>query len=204
MNIHLLIKEREMARQIDERKLEAIKKATVEIVVSEGITGASISKIAQKANVSTGYLYRFYKGKRELLETLFEERFEIIHNLLLHEIERQKTVKGIVSIFVERVYGIANNEPQMISFISKLLSDFSFDLPKQFKENVSKICKKVIEIGSETQEINPKINDEVLYIIIVGGMLNFVNIRLRTIFEKKSFEQEDIDHTIELLLKTLN
>ncbi|MBS9766345.1 MAG: TetR/AcrR family transcriptional regulator [Flavobacteriaceae bacterium] len=192
-----------MARQIDEGKLEAIKKATVEIVVSEGIAGASVSKIAEKANVSAGYLYRFYKGKRELLETLFEERFEIIHNLLLHEIEQQKTVKGIVSIFVETVYGIANNEPQMISFISKLLSDFSFDLPCKFKDNVATICKKVIEIGTKTKEINPKINDEVLYIVIVGGILNFVNIRLRNIFEKKSFQQEDTDHTVELLLKTL-
>ncbi len=192
-----------MARQTDERKLEAIKKATVEIVVSEGIAGASVSKIAEKANVSAGYLYRFYKGKRELLEALFEERFQIIHDLLLHEIEQHNTVKGILSVFVETVYSIASKEPQMISFISKLLSDFSFDLPKEFKENVAKICKKVIEIGTKTKEINPKINDETLYIIIVGGILNFINIRLRNIFEKKSFQQEDIELTIELLLKTL-
>ncbi len=193
-----------MARQIDEGKLEAIKQATVEIVVSEGIAGASISKIAQRANVSAGYLYSFYKGKRELLETLFEERLQVIHDLLLHEIEHHKTVKGIVSVFVETIYDIANKEPQMISFISKLLSDFSFDLPKKFKESVTKICKKVIEIGTETREINPKINDEVLYMVIVGGILNFVNIRLRNIFEKKSFQQEDTDHTVELLLKTLS
>ncbi len=203
MNEHSFIKHGDMARQIDESKLEAIKKATIDIVVQDGITGASISKIADKAQVSAGYLYRFYKGKRELLETLFEERFQIIHDLLLREIEQQKTVKGIISVFIETVYDIANKEPQMIIFVHKLLSDFSFDLSEKFKENVKKICKKVIKTGTETQEINSEISDETLYGVIVGGTLNFINIRLRNIFEKDSFQQDDIEKNIHLVLKTL-
>lgn len=192
-----------MARQIDENKLKAIKKATIEIVVLEGISGASVSKIAEKANVSVGYLYRFYKGKRELLEALFEERFQIIHNLLLQQIQKQTTVKDIVAVFVERIYNIAKKEPQAISFTHKLLSDFSFDLPKEFKENVGKICTEVIELGKKTGEIDSKINNEVLYAVIVGGVLNFVNIRLRRIFEEEYFTEEDTATTVHLLLKTL-
>lgn len=192
-----------MARQVDENKILEIKKATIEVVVIEGVSGASVSKIAEKANVSVGYLYRFYKGKRELLEILFEERFQLIHSLLLQQIKKQNSVKDILSVFIERIYNIAQKEPQNISFAHKLLSDFSFDLPKAFKQNVSKICNEVIKIGKRTGEIDPQITNEILYAVIVGGTFNFINIRLRDIFDAESFKQKDVKNTVQLLLKTL-
>lgn len=192
-----------MARRIDENKLIAIKQAAIEIVVAEGISGASVSKIAQQAEVSVGYLYRFYKGKRELLEALFEERVDSIHDLLLQQIERQSSVKDILDVFVSRMYFIAQQEPQNISFTHKLLADFSFEFPKSFKLKVSRICEQVIAIGKETKEISPDIDGETLYAIIVGGTLNFINIRLRNIFEKQSFRQEDSKKLLHLILKTL-
>ncbi len=192
-----------MARKIDENKINAIKKATIETVVLEGISGASVSKIAEKAGVSVGYLYRFYKGKRELLEALFEERFELIHSLLLQEIEKQTTVKDIVSSFVQRLYKTAEEEPQSISFTHKLLSDFSFELSIDFKKNVEKICDEVLKKGKVTKEIDSRINGEILYSIIVGGVLNFINIRFRNIFGENSFVKQDIDSTVQLVLKTL-
>lgn len=192
-----------MARQVDESKMKAIKKATVETVVLEGVSGACISKIAEKANVSVGYLYRYYKGKRELLEALFEERFEMINSLLNKEVNTQKTVRDVVFVFVVAIYEVAKKEPQTISFTHKLLSDFSFELPKEFKKEVSNICSKVIELGKKTGEIDPLITEELLYAIIVGGTLNFINIRLREIFNRKKFSKEDIENTTQLLLKTL-
>lgn len=192
-----------MARQIDENKLIAIKRATIAIVVQEGISGASVSRIADKAKVSTGYLYRFYRGKRELLEALFEERFEMIHSLLLQEIETKSTIKDIVSSFVQRLYSTAKKEPKSIIFTHRLLSDFSFELSQDFKKNVAKICNDVLKMGKLTKEIAPEVNSEILYAVIVGSVLNFINIRLRNIFQDNEFVQQDIDTTVQLVLKTL-
>ncbi len=192
-----------MARQVDENKIIAIKKATIEIIVQEGISGASVSRIADKAGVSAGYLYRFYRGKRELLEAIFEERFEMIHSLLLQEIERQATIRDMVASFVQRLYTTAQAEPQNIIFTHRLLSDFSFELSQSFKKNVEKICNEVVKIGKATKEIDSKITNEILYAVIVGGVLNFINIRLRNIFDETEFAQRDIDMTVELVLKTL-
>ncbi|PVX51950.1 TetR family transcriptional regulator [Balneicella halophila] len=193
-----------MARQVDENKINAIKKATVETVVIDGISGASISKIASKAGVSVGYLYRFYKGKRELLEALFEERFQMINNLLLDQVYTQNSVEDIVTFFVKTIYEIANTRPQSISFTHKLLSDFSFELPKEFKKDVTNICQRLIKLGHKTGEIDADITDEIIYVLLVGGVLNFVNIRQRRIFEDKEFTQEDVVKTTELLLKALS
>lgn len=193
-----------MARKTDKNKLKAIKKATIEVVVLEGISSASVSKIANKANVSVGYLYRFYKGKRELLEALFEERFQMINRLLQEQLKTQSTVKGMMIVFINAIYEVAKKEPQTISFTHRLLSDFSFELSDQIKEDITEICSKVLQIGKKTGEIDASINDETLYAIIVGGVLNFINIRLRNIFEEREFDQENIDNTIALLLKTLS
>lgn len=192
-----------MSRHIDENKIKAIKKATIEVVVREGVSGASVQKIAQKSKVSVGYLYRFYKGKRELLEALFEERCQVILALLREQVSSQKTVKGIVTLFISTIYNVVQREPQAIGFTHKLLSDFSFELPKEFKADVNQICTEVIKIGQKTGEINPKITNEILYTVVLGGVFNFINIRLRHIFEEKPFDTEDITTTTNLLLKTL-
>ncbi len=192
-----------MARRVDENKIQAIKQATIETVVLEGVSGASVSRIAERAGVSNGYLYRFYKGKRELLEALLEERLEMIHVMLQEQIAVQSSVKDIVAIFVKAIYKVAMESPLTISFSHRLLTDFSFELSKNLKNQIVKMCAEILEIGHRTGEIGKTIDNEKLYAIIVGGLLNGINIRLRNIFGKNTFTKDDIVFSTELLLKTL-
>lgn len=192
-----------MARRVDENKLISIKKATIESVVMDGISGASISKIADKANVSVGYLYRFYTGKRELIEALFAERFNMIQSLLEEQVTSLKSVKEILHVFVKTIFDSSKVDPQSICFTFKLLSDFSFDFPENFKENVNNICSQILKIGRKTGEIDKDIDNEILYTLIVAGLFNFINIRSRAIFKDEPLDEEDIDKTVYLLLKTL-
>lgn len=134
MNTHSLIIG--MARQVDENKIQAIKEATINIVVSDGISGASISKIARKAQVSEGYLYRFYRSKRELLEMLFIEGFYKMLSLLELQVDTKHTVEEIVVAFSNRIYELVETEHNIVSFHHKLLTDFSFEIPEKCKNNV--------------------------------------------------------------------
>ncbi len=192
-----------MARQVDENKIQAIKQATIETVVLEGISGASVSRIAERAGVSNGYLYRFYKGKRELLEALLEERLKMIHVLLREQIVVHSSVENMIKVFVKAIYKVAMESPLTVSFSYRLLTDFSFELSKDLKNQIIKTCSEILEIGHRTGEINTSINNEKFYAIVVGGMLNYINIRLRNIFGASTFTDDDIESSIQLLLKTL-
>lgn len=201
MNTHSLIIG--MARQVDENKIQAIKEATINIVVSDGISGASISKIARKAQVSEGYLYRFYRSKRELLEMLFIEGFYKMQSLLELQVDTKHTVEEIVVAFSNRIYELVETEHNIVSFHHKLLTDFSFEIPEKYKNNVQEICTKILAVGKETKEIDEELTAEQLYAIVVGGTLQFINTRLRNLFSDAPFSKEDIAKSVTIILRTM-
>lgn len=201
MNTHSLIIG--MARQVDENKIQAIKEATINIVVSDVISGASISKIARKAQVSEGYLYRFYRSKRELLEMLFIEGFYKMLSLLELQVDTKHTVEEIVVAFSNRIYELVETEHNIVSFHHKLLTDFSFEIPEKCKNNVQEICTKILAVGKETKEIDEELTAEQLYAIVVGGTLQFINTRLRNLFSDAPFSKEDIAKSVTIILRTM-
>ena len=52
-----------MAKKVDQTKIERIRNASVEVISEHGILGGSVASIAERADVSVGYLYRHYPGK---------------------------------------------------------------------------------------------------------------------------------------------
>ncbi len=192
-----------MARIADEKKLEAIKTAARNIVVMEGISSASISRIAAKAGVSAGYLYRYYSGKRELLEALFEESLGVIQSLLSTYAANKSTIKEMVTAFTTRIFEVAATDIEAVSFQHRLLSDYSFEIPQKTLQEMRKLFKSIVKWGHETKEINPRITAEHFYVIAIGGLLEFINIRTRGLFITDQFTQEDVDRQIAFILKAL-
>ena len=47
-----------MAKKVDRTKIERIRDASVEVISEHGILGGSVASIAERADVSVGYLYR--------------------------------------------------------------------------------------------------------------------------------------------------
>jgi TetR/AcrR family transcriptional regulator, multidrug resistance operon repressor len=65
MNVHSVIFVTMRAR--DECKMDAIQKATIEIVVNHGLDGLSMGKLAKVANVSPATIYIYYKDREDLI-----------------------------------------------------------------------------------------------------------------------------------------
>jgi AcrR family transcriptional regulator len=192
-----------MARPTDETKLLAIKKAAMQVVVEQGISGASISQIAKKAKVSDGYLYRFYKGKRELLEALFLERSQGTYDMLQQQMAVHKTAAELIRAFIVKVFASAANETEAICFYHKLLNDFSFEIPEENRKGIIELCEQILELGKSNGEIRAAITPEQFFAIVIGGTLQFVNIRLRKIFSGSVFTRDDIEQHITTTLKAL-
>ena len=67
-----------MAKKVDQTKIERIRNASVEVISEHGILGGSVASIAERADVSVGYLYRHYPGKTELINDLLENALNAI------------------------------------------------------------------------------------------------------------------------------
>jgi TetR/AcrR family transcriptional regulator, repressor of fatR-cypB operon len=57
----------------DDKKIEAIYKATLALVKDRGLSGITMNDISKEAAIATGTLYIYFKNKEELIKELFQE-----------------------------------------------------------------------------------------------------------------------------------
>jgi len=57
----------------DDKKIEQIYKATLELVQEYGLAGITMNKIAKASKLATGTIYIYFSGKEELINALFME-----------------------------------------------------------------------------------------------------------------------------------
>ena len=64
-------------------KREEIVRAALELIAEHGFHGAPMSMIADRANVGTGTIYRYFENKDELITELYRDLEERIYPVLL-------------------------------------------------------------------------------------------------------------------------
>lgn len=153
----------------DENKADNILKASLQLILSEGIAGLTMSKIAKKTGIATGTLYIYFKNKEVLINELYVklrkksiDRFvkgfddtlplkigikKIWINYLTHRIENYEE-----SVFLEQYYRSAYITKEQI----------------EMAENMKKPVHELIERGKKELLIKPKIDNEMLFLSMLG------------------------------------
>ena len=192
-----------MARVIDEGKIQRIREATIELVVQNGYGGASISSIAHRAGVAEGYLYRFYKGKQELVtELLFKKVGQIIEKLefLLNSCT---SIKEVIGQLIDVLFKMATDAPQEIKFIYVLMHDYNFQVSDEQRLHIKSLCEKVIRVGIVNGEVNSRISPEEAYGIVVIYPIEFINLRMKGFFGITGWTIEEQKRVAEFSINAL-
>jgi AcrR family transcriptional regulator len=82
---------------MEENKQKRIREAAIDIFSSQGYKETKISDIAEKAFVSVGTIYSYYKGKKELFDSLALEGLE--HLKPNYDLRRQGILWKAVDVF---------------------------------------------------------------------------------------------------------
>ncbi|RAL22006.1 TetR/AcrR family transcriptional regulator [Thermoflavimicrobium daqui] len=105
-------KENERIRQLSK---ENIRNAALELFIRQGYHATSISDIAEKAGISKGLLYNYFKGKEELLATMVEARvgelIEVMNHAKAIETPADQ-LKHIIEGAIDNVY----QKPEVFRF----------------------------------------------------------------------------------------
>lgn len=192
-----------MARLIDVSKIERIKKACIDVSVAQGIENTSVSKIANTADVSVGYLYRYYISKEELIKSIFSGLFQQTVNEVTRLTQEYKSVKDIVKGFLMFVFENCNTEPNKALFLLKLMTDYSFKMGHKEKDILNDISHEILKMGKNTGEINSSIDKELLYTLLIGSTYFFINMRKREVFSGDRLTEKDADKITELYMKAI-
>lgn len=192
-----------MARNTDPSRIEKIHLATMHMVVQNGYGGASVSSIARQAGVAEGYLYRFYKGKSELVNGLF---FKVLSEVAKHMeevLERSKSIGEVLDELLHQMLKLTHSTPEKIMFLYKLMHDPTFRMEDGLRDRIFNICSRFKKIGTETGQMDPQISEENIYLLSVSYPISFINVRLKGLFYTQKLDEEELNNVKLLILKSL-
>lgn len=192
-----------MARIIDETKIGRIREATLELVVSNGYGGASISSIARKAGVAEGYLYRFYSSKQELVSSLLYDKVGRIIAKLEFVLKSCSSVKEVLDLLFGEFFNMADQSPEEVKFMHVLMHDYNFQVLDEQREQIKKLCDAVINIGVETGEMDAGVTAEEVFIMAIVYPIEFINLRMKGFFGQRGWSEKDKARVSEFCIKAL-
>lgn len=192
-----------MAKPIDISKIDRVHTAAMQLIVENGYGGASISAIAGMAGVSEGYLYRHYKGKKELVDYLLNTRIEEIGNSILEYMEGQTKVSFVINMIITNICDMSKENPYQLKFLYVLMNTYKFNINEKMNLFIGKICKKIVELGKEEGFLNSNIGFDHFFTMIIVYPIQYVNLRLKNFFGEEGFSDSDKQTLIDFCINAV-
>jgi TetR/AcrR family fatty acid metabolism transcriptional regulator len=168
-----------MARKVDrEKRQEELLARAIEVFAVRGYQATTMDEIAERAGVSKGMLYIYFKNKEALFGAVFRWYGKMIAETMLDEIEEaddeQKQLERIASMWGRIAVEHRDYVPLFLDFwaaasIRGIRSEYAEDLSRiydEYRDMISAIVERGMRKGVFRNDIDPR---SVAY-LLVGGM----------------------------------
>ncbi|TYQ17947.1 UNVERIFIED_CONTAM: TetR family transcriptional regulator [Acetivibrio alkalicellulosi] len=194
---------------------ESIFDAAASVFAEEGYHYARISKICEKAGISNGALYKYFKNKEDLFYGVLDYGVKLVVN----ELYAKHTTKSLsifdsIKNFLTELVEFTENYRDYISIYSDLGSSsmkrFAYLGSEKFEKEASVYTTKMVRASMERREINSKISVDMAAYMIDSYITFFVYSQVSEYHVKRfdsfySVEEKTLsnDERITLIVKSL-
>ena len=198
MNIHLYICPNMRIRDTD--KVNLVKQKAIELIVTDGLEGFSMNKLAKACGISVATLYIYYKDRDDLILKIAVEEGNKMGSAIIKGFDPESSFEEGLRIQWQNRCSYALNNPEKTALFEQLRNssyqeEFLESFLKEFKVVVGKFMQNVIERG----EIE-KIPFEVYWSVAFAPLYNLI--RFHT--EGRSKGNEPFKLSDEILWKTFD
>lgn len=183
-----------MARIAEPQKMENIKKAVMEALIDYGYGGMSIASVSEKAKVSPGYLYRYYKSKEELVKELADSVLGEIIDDFLANIDSSSTLYEAGYKTIKKLFMKANQEPLWARFAALVVMDTK--IPGRDKADnykiVMEMAEKCIRLGNNSGELDQSVTATEVLVFSFSMPFRYLSVSFELDKNKKFTEEEVI------------
>jgi len=176
----------------------------MEIICEHGYDHTSIALICEKSGVSSGYLYRYYNGKDELIQDIINTNMEEIKDRILYNSEANKTVYEYLFNIVDRLFELANTDPIIGKFIAKQAQETNN--PQWLRDmkdmEIDKLINDILILGRETGEIDAQYNRNDIELLFFTLPFRYILLEL-TKDELKRFTKKEVIKLTEMCMKAI-
>ncbi len=106
-------------RTRDCEKQQRIKEAIVNVILREGINGASVAKIAREASVSPATIYIYYSNKEEMLAEVFKEYSHQSYHYLMKRMQPEMSGAELIETIIRGVFNYTVEHEEVFSFVEQ-------------------------------------------------------------------------------------
>ena len=186
-----------MSTNLQDIRKDQIMNAAQVVVASKGYDQARMDDIVEKAQLSKGAIYWYYKSKKDIYLSLIDYWFNEYSEGVLKSLEDKDSsseqLKSLFEYFVDQFDQNPDTFKIMVEFwrTSGLDLDFNNKLQEiysQFLEYIIDIIKNGIESG-EFKEVDPRIT-------ALSILINIEGIHWFTLFDKSGVEAHEYINTI--------
>lgn len=169
-------------------KKEKILKSALELFANEGVNATSTNKIANKAGVSEGLIFKHFTNKKGLLDAIMssaEEKATILFVTIL----QQNDAESVIKKTIELPFSIKKSEYNYWKLQFKLKWEQEYNNPKKMKPLLDKLTWAFSELNYETPQLEAQLMGQILDAIsteILKGNFNNANQFKQFLFIKYS------------------
>jgi len=192
------------ATAAEKRKL--ILDAAVKVFARKGYYGCRVSDIADEAKIAYGLVYHYFKSKEEVLNSIFQERWQVFVELL-RQLDRQD---ASLSEKIHRIAGAIleayRMNPEMMEVVimeiarnSKFFDKANVQLFRSAMEELENMIAKEAATGKIRKGVNPKVAAYTFFSIIESLLTGSV---VGAISAKSKEEQDSLrEQVVEIFLR---
>ncbi|WP_026702465.1 TetR/AcrR family transcriptional regulator [Salibacterium aidingense] len=161
---------------IAEARREQIIKASIEVLTDIGYSSTSLSKIASKANISTGLISYHFSGKEDLMRNTLMYLVQQERAFIKEKVEQKQTYMEKLMVFIEA--GLAYQGTKRGNNIALLEIVFNGRTPDNVpyylveidhEDELNVLLKEILYKGQESKEFGD-FDPQVIAIVIRGAI----------------------------------
>ncbi len=173
-----------------EKTRNTILDVALELFATRGFSGTSISLIAEKAGISKGLIYHYFKNKQALLKAILETGLSTIEETIERVFQIQDPSQKIV-VLIERSFSLTERDERFWRLYTNLL--LQPGIWEEFKKESAAFLVKAIQqfeqLFSELGVPSPSVEARILAAILDGVSLHFM-------IDKKNYPLTEIKNAL--------
>ncbi|WP_367297931.1 TetR/AcrR family transcriptional regulator [Loigolactobacillus coryniformis] len=145
-------------RKKDEKKAEQIIASVTELILEVGLSGVTIAKIAQAADLYPSTIYIYFKDKEDLLRQVFRQQRRQLQQYLGEKLALVSAPNQQVQIYMRALFQFAQDQPRQLATLNQFLSSPLLDqlaIPTAEQNLIFPELKTVLQQGQAAGAFRP-------------------------------------------------
>ncbi len=156
-------------RTKDINKIDKIYKASLALILKEGIAGLTMAKLAKQAGVATGTLYIYFTNKEELIHKLYQKLKEETVDRFMHGIDGKSSFKNCIKkVWMNYLTHRLQHYEESIFMEQYYRSPYISGNTLAIAEAMKKPVHDLIQKGKEDGLVRTDADNEMLFLSMLG------------------------------------